>query len=69
MIRQFCEVCKKGLDMKVVSENAFKNFIWCQCSECKGIAPYKQLKAKDTGFHKGASQKTEGKNQHLERKM
>jgi hypothetical protein len=42
MVRQFCEICSKELEMKVLSEDAWEGFIWCQCSECKGIAPYKQ---------------------------
>jgi hypothetical protein len=40
--------------MKVVTKDTEEDFIWCQCPECKGIAPYKQLKARNTGFHKGA---------------
>ena len=54
MVRQFCKVCKKELGMKVVTKDTGEDFIWCQCPECKGIAPYhKQLKGRGVGFRKG----------------
>jgi len=54
MVRQFCEVCKKELGMKVVTKDTGEDFILCECSECKGISPYYiQLKGRGAGFRKG----------------
>ena len=47
MIRQFCEVWKKEFGMKILTAEPYKDYIWCQCPECGGIAPYKYLKGKD----------------------
>ena len=57
MISQFCEVCKKELDMKVLGKEIRADFMWCQCPECKGIAPYKRLERKNINFSKEASLK------------
>ena len=47
MIRQFCEVCRKKFGMKIVITDHYEDYIWCQCPEFGGIAPYKNLKGKD----------------------
>ncbi len=57
MISQFCEVCKKELDMKVLGKEIRADFMWCQCAECKRIAPYKRLERKNISFCKEASLK------------
>ena len=61
MVRQFCEVCKKELHMKVVTKGTSDHFIWCQCPECKRIAPYKQLKGRNGSFRKEVSPKVRRK--------
>ena len=61
MISQFCEVCKEELDMKVLGKETRADFMWCQCPECKGIAPYKWLERKNISFCKEASLKKNGR--------
>ncbi len=61
MISQFCEVCKKELDMKVLGKEIRADFMWCQCPECKGITPYKRLERKNISFCKEASLKKNGR--------
>jgi ssDNA-binding Zn-finger/Zn-ribbon topoisomerase 1 len=56
---KFCDVCKKDLKMRVVQDNTGDNFIWCNCPECKGIAPYSRTKGKNANSHK----KTAGNNE------
>ena len=61
MISQFCEVCKEELDMKVLGKETRADFMWCQCPECKGIAPYKRFERKNISFCKEASLKKNGR--------
>jgi hypothetical protein len=42
MIRQFCDACKEDYDMSAVAGSKSEDFIWCQCPECKGVAPYQR---------------------------
>lgn len=39
-VRQFCNFCKKELEMIVVSKIKDECLIWCKCQDCNGIAPY-----------------------------
>ena len=57
MISQFCEVCKKELDMKVLGKETRTDFMWCHCPECKEIVPYKRLERKNISFCKESSLK------------
>ena len=52
---EFCDVCKKDLNMKVVGDNADEDFIWCRCPECKGVAPYPRVKEKNDSFTKNVT--------------
>jgi hypothetical protein len=61
IIRQFYEVCKKELDMKVLGKEIRADFMWCQCPECKGIAHYKRLERKNISFCREASLKKNGR--------
>ena len=47
--------------MKILDKDTNEGFIWCQCPECKGIAPYKQLGVRDEGFFKEVSTKEKGR--------
>ena len=67
MVRQFCEICSKELEMKVLSEDAWEGFIWCQCPECKGIAPHKQLRGSNASL--GKDLRTNRKHDGGRRKM
>ena len=52
LIEQYCSVCKKTFQMKVVEEAENNEVIWLRCPGCKGYLPY-MADSGDSGGNNG----------------